>query len=107
MSDDNTLIGSEIDYIDPLHCGSTVGYTITRYKPDYGDKKIRVDGQVEIADCNRKVTWSFDRAHDDDILKIERAIEILTQFKREFIKARRAANKENAKAKNGDKKSTA
>jgi len=75
------LYASEISYLDPLDCGSTVGYTVRRGRRG-------VTGEVDLSDCNRKIEWYFSSA-PDSIKKIDKAIEILQRFREEFSKARR------------------
>lgn len=77
------LIAKNIDYIDPLECDSTVGYTITRGR--------RLSANVNLTDCNRHITWYFN-ADKSAIPKIDRAISLLTEFKDEF-KAAMARNR--------------
>lgn len=74
-----TALASQIDYLLPEDCGSTIGYTIIR---NYRG----VTATVDLADCNRKIEWYF--GVKTPVEKIDKAIETLTQFRRDLIKAR-------------------
>lgn len=78
------LIASRIDYLDPLNCGSTIGYTIIN-----GRSGLYAD--VDLTDCNRRLSWSFNNK-PEAIKKIDKAISILTEFRVLFLAAR-AKNK--------------
>lgn len=74
------LLASDIAMIDPLDCGSTVGYAITR-------SRHGMSAEVELSDCNRKINWYF--ADDASaVIKIDRALALLTDFRAAFVKAR-------------------
>lgn len=77
------LHASRIEYIDPIDCHSAVGYTIVRTY--YGSLK----SEVELINCDRKITWSFDCGKGADfkqsLAKIEAATGLLTAFKQDFI----------------------
>jgi hypothetical protein len=75
------LIASDIILLDPLDCGSTVGYTVRRGR--HG-----VDGDISLSDCNRKIEWFFSN-DSGSVEKIDRAIRILQGFRAAFIKATR------------------
>jgi hypothetical protein len=72
------LLQAEVEYLDPLNCGSTLGYNIVEWSPGtlYGD--------VDITDCNRKVTWKFSARDEDPLGKIDRAIGLLIRFRSKF-----------------------
>jgi hypothetical protein len=84
------VITSHSEYIDPLDCGSTIGYTVCiQYN--------RVDANVHLTDCNRRIEWGFNKDSDGEALeKIDVAIEILAKFRRDLVKAQRQFNKETA-----------
>lgn len=83
MSRVRKLIASEIVMIDPLDCGSTVGYTLRR------GTRGRVSGEILLSDCNRKIEWYFSEYDaDNSVAKIDRAINVLSHFRAEFIAAR-------------------
>lgn len=83
------LLDANIKYIDPLDCGSTVGYRIF-LKGNQGEGKV--SAEVDIADCGRTVSWSF---YGDDIMeKIDNALELLTSFRN---KLEREMNKKRGK----------
>lgn len=80
MSTKRKLIASDIVYIDPLDCGSTIGYAITT-----GRGGVR--GTINLSDCNRQIEWYFDKNSSSD--KIDKAISILQNFKRTLEAAKR------------------
>ena len=73
------LIAHDIVMLNPLDCGSTVGYTIRRGR--YG-----VYGDITLTDCNRKIKWDFS-GRTDSLDKINAAIGILARFRAQFEKA--------------------
>lgn len=73
MKNKSKMIAQNIAYIDPLGCGSSIGYTIIDRH-----RRRSVDGEVQLTDCNRIIQWSF--CYDDAIPKIKKAIELLTEF---------------------------
>jgi hypothetical protein len=75
------LIASEIAYLDPLDCGSTVGYAINKGR--HG-----LHGNIDLSDCNRHITWYFGN-NKSSLNKIDKAVELLTNFKNEFAKAQK------------------
>lgn len=64
------------DYLDPFDCGSTVSYRIvsTNY----------FDAAIDLSDCNRKISWAFNAG---DVDKVDRAISLLSDFRKELLKA--------------------
>lgn len=83
------LIVSEIGYLDAADCGSTVGYKLIT-SSSYGDKTVTLSfyAEVDLTDCNKKISWSF-RNNADALVKINKALALLTNFKKEFVKAQR------------------
>ena len=79
------LYASETAYIDPLDCGSTVGYRLRKGRRG-------VTATVDISDCNRKIEWYFSN-DPDSVAKISKAIEILQNFQKQFLKACRRKKK--------------
>lgn len=79
------LLASEVIMLDPLDCGSTVGYVIRR-----GRRGINAD--INLSDCNRKIEWYFSN-DPSSVDKIDRAIGILHRFRDEFLKVRRNKRK--------------
>ncbi len=71
------LLQAEVEYLDPLNCGSTLGYKII-------DGRRGLYGDVDITDCNRKVTWNFSARDEDPLGKIDRAIGLLIRFRSKF-----------------------
>lgn len=88
------VYASNVKYIDPAGCGSTVGYRIYgTHDKDHTYSYAYAD--VEIADCGRKVSWSFDfDEFFDGLQKIETAILMLHEFKNEFMKAAKSVKQE-------------
>ena len=68
------LLQAEIEYLDPLNCGSTLGYNII-------DGRRGVFGTVDITDCNRKVTWDFSARDSNPLAKVDVAIGLLIRFR--------------------------
>ncbi len=87
----NELIASAIAYIEPTGCDSTVGYKLTTEKSySYDAKKDypSFSGAIDLSDCTRKITWQFEN-NAASLAKINHAITILTNFKKEFVKAQK------------------
>ena len=76
------------EYIDPTDCGSMVSYRIT--------SEGYFDASVDLSDCGRKITWSFE---PEDVEKIDLAISMLSDFRKELIKAGKRWNKIEEEAK--------
>ena len=74
------VYAAHAEYLDPIGCGSMIGFTIT--------KRRRLYGEMDLSDCNRKINWYFENSLDG-VKKIDKAIEILSMFKNEFVEARR------------------
>lgn len=66
------LVATNSAYIDPLTCDSTISYRII-------DGTKRVYGNVQLADCNRKIEWYF--GHDEAVEKINKTIAMLEEFR--------------------------
>jgi hypothetical protein len=73
------LYASDIMFIDPLECESTVGYHVTK-------RGTKVSGNIDLSDCQRKISWYFG---NDAIAKIDNAIKILTDFKKAYVAAKK------------------
>lgn len=74
------LLASDIVMLDPLDCGSSIGYSVST-------SRHGLNGEIELTDCNRKIQWYFgDEA--SSIAKIDRAIRLMTDFRAAFVKAR-------------------
>lgn len=87
------LISANIIQLDPVDCGSTVGYKIVKGRDLWAE--------VDLSDCNRKIQWSFySKNSKHGLAKIDRAIEILTKFRAEWQTAvrRRARRARKQKA---------
>jgi len=72
------LMGSDVVYIDPVDCGSTVGYRIKIS----GTEQMVAGADVELSDCNRTINWSF--YGKTPLKKIDAAIEALTKFRNSY-----------------------
>jgi hypothetical protein len=78
-------------YLDPLHCGSFIGYRIK--SPWNGNG---VEGIIDLSDCSRKIEWSFDD-NETRLQKIGNAIDMLLSFKEDLIRAIKIAPKRRKK----------
>lgn len=68
-------------YIDPLHCGSSVGYRIglSRYK-------VLTMG-VRLTDCHKQIVWEFDDDTENPAVeKFDAAIAMLQEARAIWIK---------------------
>lgn len=70
-------------YIDPTDCDSQVSYKINlnEYKHDDGTVKKSINATVLLSDCSRRIDWYFGET-DQSLEKIEKAIEMLSAFRR-------------------------
>lgn len=86
-------------FIDPENCGSSIGYYITTSEHTPKDKPVRynVSATVVLTDCSHKIDWSF-CGDLDDLGKIESAISMLQEFKKQYIDTAKVVNKLNEKA---------
>lgn len=85
------IIAHHISYINPLDCGSTVGYRIRR------GGLGRIDGEVDLTDCNRKIEWYFGENRQATLHKIDEAITILVRFRTEYLAALENVHKKKRK----------
>jgi hypothetical protein len=78
------IYASQAAFIDPGACDSTIAYTVTARR--------RLVGSINLSDCNRKIVWWFD---NDDLStkKIDKALEMLQNFRRDFLLARQQYKK--------------
>lgn len=74
------VLATKIEYLDPISCQSTVGYAICQYNK-------QLDAEITLTDCNRKIVWSFGGRYNGGLEKIDRAIEILDDFRVDFAEA--------------------
>jgi len=77
------LIASEIAYLDPVDCGSTVGYTLI------WDRLGHIEGTVDLSDCNRHIQWYFYKGNKNSMEKIDKAISVLQNFRRHLLLAKK------------------
>lgn len=75
------LIAADSTYIDPIGCDSTVSYKIV-------DGSRQVWGSVKLSDCNRSIEWAFGLGRGDSLLKIDKVIEFLQEFRTQYAAAR-------------------
>lgn len=83
-------------FIDPEDCGSSVGYHM--HVEEYTDKKTNkteytLYATVVLSDCTRKIDWSFNGK--DDVLKIDEAIRMLSEFRRKFADTKKMVTRLN------------
>lgn len=74
------LIAARDVHIDPLHCGSTVGYRIgvSRWK-------VLTMG-VRLTDCHKQVVWEFDDGPHPSVEKFDIAIATLQEARAIWVK---------------------
>ena len=86
------VFASGAAYLDPLHCGSLIGYEI------HTRRRGRIIGNVTLTDCNRMITWYFSGGNGastalsqsgsaESIAKLDKIVELFQKFREEFIKA--------------------
>jgi hypothetical protein len=63
-------------WIDPVGCDSTISYKVVKH--------TRLSGQVDLSDCNRKISWWF-RNEPESVVKIDKAISMLQEFRAAFV----------------------
>jgi len=100
MADDTIILASDIAYLDVLNCDSTIGFSIKKsVREGYKDPKVKVTtltGHINLSDCHRNITWYFSE-DEGSLEKIDKAIEILMQFRKEYAKAEKNAARANKK----------
>lgn len=84
MRDKRKLYAEGVVQLDPMDCGSSIAYAVVR------GRRGHLTGDLDLSDCNRKIHWYFDRT---DLPKIDRVINILTEFRAAFAKATRRGKK--------------
>ena len=75
------IYGTGSNYIDPVHCDSTVSYKVV-------GQRSYLESSVTLSDCSHKIEWYFAN-RKDSIEKIDIAINMLSNFKKVFVKARK------------------
>lgn len=89
-----TLIASDIQFLDPLNCGSTIGWHVDTRKSYSENNTIVAEGIIILSDCSRKIEWLFDKEDvNESLAKIDKAIDILMDFRRELYKGSKEAAK--------------
>jgi hypothetical protein len=95
------IFKSAIEFIDPVSCGSTVGYKVVIQKSTYNGESS-IYGSIELTDCNRRISWDLnsDDGGREAVDKIGNAIRLLTDARYAIIEANKrvaAANRRNQK----------
>lgn len=75
------LVTARSAYLDPLHCDSQIAYKVIE-----GARGIW--GSVQLSDCQRKLEWYFNTTTTSDKAKIDKAIDMLTEFRSTLEAAR-------------------
>ena len=76
------VFAARYEYIAPDDCESSVGYKILAEKG--------LSASMDLADCNRKITWYFSTFDGKDPLqKIDKILEIMTAFRDDLLAARK------------------
>jgi hypothetical protein len=98
MASTTELFKAEIDFIDAMECGSTVGYKVSTHYASY-KKKHYAYGTVYLTDCGRKIEWELPQANEGKgaVDKINKAIQILTRAKNALIAANKLSASRNKK----------
>jgi len=78
------LLASGIAQLDPVDCGSMISYSIRSGR--YG-----VSSEISLSDCNRMISWYFDR--HTGLAKIDTVLAILKEFKENFVVATKRRRK--------------
>lgn len=81
------VIDSGAEYLDPIGCGSLVGYEL------HTRRRGGVSGNITLTDCNRMITWYFSSGNSSGLEKIDRAISIFTKFRDALAKATKKRTK--------------
>lgn len=68
------LVAAQSAYLDPLHCDSQIAYKVVE-----GARGIW--GSVQLSDCQHKLEWYFNTTAASDKTKIDKAIDMLTEFR--------------------------
>jgi hypothetical protein len=91
---------AEIEFIDPLSCGSVIGYKVSIQKSPYNSLTC-VYGTIELGDCTRRISWEInsDDEGKDSIRKLNNAIRILTNARNAVVCANKVATTANKKIK--------
>lgn len=76
--DTRKVIAHNSTYIDPLNCDSKISYKII-------DASNRLWGSVDLTDCEHKISWWFSK--EEPLTKLDKAIEMLTEFRSQLIEA--------------------
>lgn len=82
------ILAVKSEWIDPSDCGSIIGYRIYR-SGEY------LTASMTLSDCHRIIEWWFNsdtpQATQNSMDKINNVIRLMTEFKKEFVKATKVA----------------
>jgi hypothetical protein len=73
------LIAAKCAYIEPLGCDSTVQYKIISGRSTR--RGGHVYGSVQLSDCGRKIDWYFGGKEKESLEKVDKALEMLQEFR--------------------------
>jgi len=96
---ESTVLAAESAHIDPIDCDSTVSYRILRNSHEdskTGETRFRISATVQLADCSRKIDWYFGGDHKQQLAKIDKALSMLRQFRKELNSALSSVAKKKA-----------
>ena len=77
------VLATKVEFIEPLNCGSTVGYKII--DDDYEDHSY-FSSSIQLTDCSRMISWDVS-VDSNGVAKLDNAIRILTEAREELSKA--------------------
>lgn len=84
------VYATQAKYLDPTDCGSLVAYSITGRRC--------LNASIDLSDCHRKITWYFESTGINKSLeKIDTVINLLTDFKRDLLEARKSFKRKRRK----------
>ena len=72
------VYAAEATYLDPADCGSIVAYEIHEHR------SRGFSAMIDLSDCSRKIQWYF--SEPTGVRKIDKALQVLQNFRREYIK---------------------
>lgn len=74
------LLADRSVHIDPLHCGSTIGYRLGLSKYNVLTMGVR------LTDCNKVIAWEFDDYTDGTVEKFDEAISMLQEARQIWVR---------------------
>lgn len=75
------VIASDVQYIDPLGCDSTIAYKIVKR-----GNTTKAWSNVTLSDCERHISWYF--YSNTPLTKIDKAIDMLNDFRAALVTSR-------------------